>query len=99
VIDLNDDDYADLLPAGLLVPHYLIHCYLYYVCGTSLISDRAFDFLAKRLQAEWDLAEHPNRRLIDRAALSSGGHYLTKKLPLRVQSCAEALLRSASPSR
>ncbi len=98
-IDWADEDYADLLPTGLLVPHYLIHCYLYYGVGESLISDRQFDLLARRLQSEWDEVKHPHRRLIDRSALSSGGSYLVKKLPLRVISSAEGLLRSANLSR
>lgn len=94
MFDWADDEYADLLPAKLLVPHYLIHCYLYYECGVSIISDRSFDLLARRLQLEWDLANHRHRRMIERASLSSGGSYLVRKLPLCVISAAEGLRRS-----
>lgn len=94
--DWADEEYADLLPAGLLVPHYLIHCYLYYEAGASLIPDQQFDLLARRLNLEWDEAKHRHRRLIDRSALGSGGSYLTRKLPRCVVSCAEGLLRSAN---
>lgn len=99
MFDWTDDDYADLLSAELLVPHYLIHCYLYYECGVSLISDHAFDMLAHRLQAEWGYAKHRHRRLIDRSALASGGSYLTRKLPTCVISAAESLRRFATPSQ
>jgi len=94
--DWQDEDYADLLPVGLLVPHYLIHCYLYYELGVSLVPDQSFDLLAQRLHGEWDAAKHRHQKLIDRSALSSGGSYLSRKLPLCVVSCAEGLKRSAN---
>lgn len=94
--DWTDDDYVDLLPTGLLVPHYLIHCYLYYEAGASVISDSQFDGLARRLDLEWEDVKHRHKRLIDRAALGSGGAYLTRKLPCYVTASAESVLRLAN---
>jgi NAD-dependent DNA ligase len=75
--DFQDSDYLDLLPTGLLVPHYLIHCYLYYEASESVISDTVFDRLARRLYDEWEDAKgHPHAHLIDPNALRSGGNYI-----------------------
>lgn len=89
MIDIDD---IDLLPASLLVPHYLIACLAYYEEAESLMSDAAFDLLARRLGAEWGRADHIHRHLIDRSALSSGGSYLRGKYPLRVKLAASRLL-------
>lgn len=88
---MEDEDYLDLLPSDLLVPHYLIHCYLYYELDAPLIPDRVFDALARRLDDEWREAKHRHRKLIDREALTSGGHYL--KYPTLVKQSARSLLR------
>jgi hypothetical protein len=91
--DFADSDYADLLDAELLVPHYLLHCRLYYDCMVPVIEDHQFDLLARRLDAEWDSADHPHRHLIDRSALRSGGSYLTGKYPLKVIGAARHILQ------
>lgn len=90
--DMLDSDYVDLLPRDLLVPHYLIHCYLYYEQAESIISDHQFDMLARRLWEEWDEVEHVHAHLIDPNALLSGGSYLKGRYPLRVKSSAARLL-------
>lgn len=90
--DCKDEDYVDLLDSGLLVPHYLIHCYLYYEEGTSLISDKQFDELAQRLWQEWDCVDHVHKDLIDPEALTSGGSYLSGKYPIRVKNSALSLV-------
>lgn len=87
--DLLDPAYVDLLEPGLLVPHYLIHCHLYYGCSVSIISDEAFDELARRLDEEWDEVEHPHKKLIEREALGASGYYL--KLPRMVKASAWSL--------
>ena len=89
--DLTDPDFVDLLPSGLLVPHYLIACYLYYEAASPILGDRQFDELAARLDREWAIVSHPNKRLIDRSALKSGGSYLRGKYPRRVRSAAAQL--------
>lgn len=90
--DCRDPDFVDLLPRDLLVPWYLITCFLYYEQAESVISDRQFDELARRLWEEWDEVTHPHAYLIDPNALSSGGSYLRGKYPLRVRSAAASLL-------
>jgi len=65
------------LASEQLVAQYMIHSYLYYIEGTSIISDRSYDLLCKRLLREWDDLCHPHKALIDKDALSSGtGFYL-----------------------
>lgn len=91
--DFEDADYVDLLTSDLLVPHYLIHCAIYYRYDTNVISDRQFDLLAQQLDRHWDEVEHPHKHLIDRTALSSGGSYLIYTLPLRVTNCAKQIIR------
>lgn len=91
--DLQDSDYLDLLESGLLVPHYLIMCFSYYEADVSLVPDHTFDELAQRLDREWDKVSHPNKKLIDRAALKSGGSYLRGRYPMRVKATARMLIR------
>ncbi len=88
---MQDEDYLDLLTPELLVPHYLIHCYLYYEENAPLIPDRVFDALARLLDEEWDVVRHRHKKLIDRSALSSGGHYI--KYPTIVKQSARSLLQ------
>ncbi len=90
--DFLDSDYADLLDTELLVPHYLVLCACYYSFFVSIVEDRQFDLLARRLDKEWADADHPHRHLIDRSALRSGGSYLTGKFPLRVIGAARSLI-------
>jgi NAD-dependent DNA ligase len=68
------------LTSEQLVAHYMMHSYLYYIEGTSVISDRSYDLLCQRLLAEWDDLHHPHKVLIDKQALSSGtGFYLKEE--------------------
>lgn len=60
---------------NLLVPHFLIHSYLYYVADSPIIEDATFDIIVKRLGEEWDLVEHHHKSLIDRELLKTG-YYL-----------------------
>ena len=63
-----------------LVPQYLMHSYLYYIEGVSVISDRSYDILCKRLMDEWDDVEHPHKHYVNYEALSSGtGFYLKRE--------------------
>lgn len=70
-----------------LVPWYLILSYLYYERDASPVPDSTFDFLARRLDNEWELAKHPHRKLLRRGSLQSG-HYLAGKYPLRTRVAA-----------
>lgn len=83
-----DQDYVDLLPSSLLVPHYLMHSYLYYEEAAQVISDHSYDALAQRLLTEWDDVDHYHKELIDPEALKSGGSYLSGTYPRRVKEAA-----------
>jgi hypothetical protein len=74
---------------NLLVPHFLIHSYLYYVADAPIIEDATFDVLVKRLGEEWEAVEHPHKHLIDRDLLKTG-FYL--EYPGIVRGAAEWLL-------
>ena len=86
---MQDEDYLEYLPPELLVPHYLIHCYLYYKLNSPIIEDHVFDALARELKSHWEVVEHIHKHLIDPEALSSGGSYIA--FPLMVEKSAESL--------
>lgn len=75
---------------NLLVPHFLIHSWLYYVADHPIIQDATFDHLVAQLEARWDSIEHPHKALIDRSLLKSG-FYLA--YPSIVEHSAAALRR------
>ena len=79
---------------GALVPHFLIHSYLYYVCDWPIISDDAFDEIVKLLGEKWDDIQHPHKALIDRTLLKSG-FYL--KYPRIIPYAAASLVRRFRP--
>ena len=51
---------------NMLVPYYLMSCYLYYECDKNVLSDTQFDTLCKRLLDNWDSINHIHKHLIDR---------------------------------
>lgn len=57
---------------NMLIPHYLMACYLYYVMDHPVISDGLFDEICQRLQREWDTITHWHKPYVDREALSAG---------------------------
>ncbi|MCW2317150.1 hypothetical protein M2322_002704 [Rhodoblastus acidophilus] len=79
---------------NLLVPHFLIHSYLYYKLDHPIISDDAFDSLAKELGAKWDSIVHPHKAAIDPTLLKTG-YYLG--YPVRVPGAALSLLARFAP--
>lgn len=90
---LNPDSYVLGLVGrnvNLLVPHFLIHSWLYYVADHPIIQDATFDHLVVQLEANWDRIEHPHKALIDRSLLKSG-FYLS--YPTIVEGAARALMR------
>ena len=96
-VDGSADEYClGLVRAkpGLLVPHFLMHSYLYYVCDWPIISDDAFDEIVKRLEANWDAIKHPHKALIDRSLLKTG-FYL--KYPRITPYAAASLVRMFRP--
>lgn len=82
---------------NLLIPHFLMHSYLYYSLDTPILSDSAFDWMVSELGRRWDTVEHRHKALIDPTLLKTG-FYL--EYPLLVQNAALMLSRSLStPSR
>lgn len=57
---------------NLLVPHFIIHSYLYYVVGTPAISDATFDLIVTSLDQNWDRITHRHKDRIDRSLLKTG---------------------------
>ena len=60
---------------NMLVPHYLMSCYLYYECDKSVLSDAQFDDLCKKLLDNWDSITHMHKHLISKDALKAGSGY------------------------
>lgn len=90
---LTPDEYVRGLCAkvpNLLIPHFLIHSWLYYVADQPIISDSTFDWIVSELDARWDTVDHPHKGLIDRGVLKSG-FYL--EYPTIVEHSAGALSR------
>lgn len=79
----------------LLVPWYLMTSYLYYVEDQSVISDKMFDNICRRLLSEWDTIDHPHKNLVSKESLIAGtGFNITAgQYPLMTKSAALRLLR------
>lgn len=77
---------------NLLVPHYLMACYAYYVEDDPLLSDKLFDEMSRELLARWDDIKHWHKDLILRDDLVAGTGYAIK-YPERVRAAAQALRR------
>lgn len=93
---MEDASYPERLAPGLLVPHYLVHCWLYYEAGHALITDAQFDRLAKRLVREWEQAKgHPDSHAVDRQVLATGAGAHQLKIPRRTIQAAKLLLEGA----
>jgi len=60
---------------NLLVPHYLMACFAYYVEDSPVISDALFDEMSKELLAKWDSIEHWHKDLISVDDLRAGTGY------------------------
>ena len=86
-IDIRGMEEVAGLPSRLLIPHYLIHSALYYRLDCSIITDHAYDQLARRIYDEWDNLDHRHKWLIVREGLLSGGHYI--QFPNMVLGCAK----------
>jgi hypothetical protein len=83
--------HPDRLPLDLLVPHYLIHSYLYYEMAHSLISDYDYDRLAISIYDNWDRITHVHKHMIDNESLKTSGFAI--KYPLMVQGAARQIYK------
>ena len=86
--------FVDQLSSSQLVPHYLLSSYAYQFLHATYMTDEAYDKLCHRLHAEYDLAHHPHKTLIDKDALqATTGYYLkASQYPTIVRVAAESLI-------
>jgi NAD-dependent DNA ligase len=74
---------------------WLSASYAYYIRYESLLSDEAFDKMAKYILDNYNSLEHQHKHLITKDMLSAGSGYNLKKddYPLRVQVTADSFIR------
>lgn len=89
--DFQHPSYVDELPRDLLVPHYLIHCYLYYKLDSEIINDHQFNQLARRLKKEWKKVSHRHKECLRRKELTITGCSI--EYPLMVVGSAKSLIK------
>lgn len=80
---------------NLLVPHFLMHSYLYYEMDRPIISDATFDWMVDQLATKWAEVGHWHKELIDPSLLKTG-YYLA--YPERVKWAANQMVRDLAPS-
>lgn len=68
--------------ANMLIPHYLIHSYLYYGMDDPVVSDAMFDTICKRLLVELDGLTHMHKHLVDRDLLVAGSGFSLQLPPM-----------------
>jgi hypothetical protein len=76
--------------ANMLVPHYLMACYAYYVMDNPIISDELFDHITKRLIKEYDGLTHWHKEHITMDDLIAGTGYALV-YPVRTVGAAQRL--------
>jgi hypothetical protein len=76
--------------ANMLVPHYLMACYAYYVMDNPIISDELFDHMTKRLIKEWHDVTHWHKEHITMDDLVAGTGFAIS-YPVRTRCAAERL--------
>lgn len=85
---------------NLLIPHYLIHSWLYYERDLSVVSDALFDKLCRDLRAEFPQLAHPHKHVVDPEALTAGtGFYLSGHYPPIIPGAAMRLYRMFNQAR
>ena len=75
----------------MLVPYYLMACYVYYVRDSAFMSDGLFDDISKQLLAKWETIQHWHKELITLDDLRAGTGYALQ-YPARTVVAAERLL-------
>ena len=73
---------------NLLVPWYLMACYMYYQELESIMSDSEFDSICKDLKKHWNSIEHRHKDLIDKGSLDAGTGYQIRFYPTMVKGAA-----------
>lgn len=75
------------------VSWYLVHSYLYYILGSSIIDDNEYDALCKRIYCDFDTITHPHKSFIDKDSLAAGSGFSIRQYPNIVINCALLLQR------
>lgn len=78
---MTPDDYVRWLirdNPNLLIPHYLIHSWLYYERHVSILTDTYYDEMCKELAEKLPTVEHLHKHLVDPEALRAGTAYHLK---------------------
>lgn len=78
---------------NLLIPYYLMLCFLYYKHDISMVSDAFFDRLCKALELRYSILEHCHKRLVDPEALRAGTGFNIIFYPMIVQNAAVQLAK------
>lgn len=76
---------------NMLVPHYLMHSYLYYSEGDTVIIDEFYDEICKRLDKNLTEVRHEHKYLIRKSMLAAGTGYYLRNLPSRIIGAALTL--------
>lgn len=76
---------------NLLIPYYLMLCFLYYKHDISMVSDSFFDRLCKALELRYSILEHCHKHLVDVEALQAGTGFNIVFYPQIVQGAAVQL--------
>lgn len=74
---MEDVDYNN--HPHLLVNHFLMASYLYYIKDYSLFTDVQFDYICNALLALWDSIESPFKYIIDKDSLKTGSGFYIKE--------------------
>jgi len=72
-------EYTDIYKiksSGQALSWYLIHSFLYYVEGESIISDDDWLQIGKWLKDDWDNFEHRHKHLVDINSITSTAFYI-----------------------
>jgi len=81
---------------NLLIPHYLIACFMYYVEDAPVLSDEAFDELVSMIAERWDGLQHRHKGLLDPSLLKSGFHITYPSIVPHAAAALRASLNGAT---
>src|SRR3954462_8951478 len=83
---------------NMLVPHWLIASYQYYIEHVPVLADATFDTLVRLLGEKWDQVEHRHKALIDVRLLKTGFYLAEHHYPEIVKGSA-SMFRQEFASR
>lgn len=59
---------------NMMIPHYIMASYAYYVQDDPIYSDAFYDQLAKTILEVWDSINHPHKEYLNKDALRAGSY-------------------------